>query len=712
MINIGSYLLQMSCWLAAFWLVYVFLLKKETYFTLNRWFLIAGLMVSVIVPLVPVTYKVYRTVQPLEVFVVENTNIDLAEPVNTINYWLLAYLIGTVFFIGRLLYQHLQLYFIRKRSTSVSVGSAKVYRMKKETAPFSFFNHIYVSSNMSNELELNTIVAHEKVHIVERHWADLLLLEVVRTIQWFNPLIQLYRKAMMQNHEYLADSGTLEFGVSARTYRAVLANQMLGVPVVSFANSFTFRNSTNRILMMKKDKSTPIKRLKFLLILPLMTIIVMGFAKPNYVTENSTNSLSTGETMKIKGKVFDENDKPMNSAAVIISGTTVGTITNDNGDFVLANVKPTDEVRASYVGYDAVILPAENEMTFRLKKAESQTIKINGKVTDTNGEPMPGASIIISKTNIGTLSDNNGDFILDGVKPSDNIVVSFVGYETVVSPVKKNMTIEMDREVVQIEVKKSEGVPPPPPPPPPAHGVEFRSKNGKTPLIVIDGKISDVDLTTIDPETIERIDVLKDESATVSYGEKGKDGVILITTKEKATSTSQTPPPDQPVAIRSIDGKTPLIVVDGKISDVDINSIDPESIEKIEVIKNEAATAVYGKKGKDGIILVTTKKQTKRISPEGETFVVVEDMPQYPGGKEALDQYIRDAASKVGLTGKAYVTFTINAKGEVQNARIARSTSDQLKKSALEIVNSMPKWKPGMQRGKPVKVSYSIAIEF
>ena len=510
--TITNYLLQMSCWLAAFWMIYVLLLKKETYFRLNRWFLITGLLFSVVLPLFPFTYKVYRVVQESEVFVVVTSTSTISEPVSKINYWLLAYLLGTVVFTGRLIRQHFQLYRLRKRSASVSIGSLKVFRIERETAPFSFFNHIYVSSKMSNETEFNTVVAHEKVHIHERHWADLLLLEVVRTLQWFNPLLQLYRKAMMQNHEYLADSGTIGLGVSARTYRAVLANQMLGLPVVSFANSFTFFNSSNRILMMKKDKSTPIKRLKILLIVPLMAIIVMGFAKPKYVfNENSSTPPSTTNSIT-NGKVYDMYGELMEGVEISSISVGTSTVSNEKGEFTLNNVKDKNDILAEKNGYvHSGTLEGENGLVVLLGGHEQQavskeTIKIKGKVTDQNGEALPGASVIISGSNYGTVTDMNGEFIFDAIKPTDNIVVSFVGYETTISPAKKEMNFKMNRDIVELEIHQEESVPPPPPPLPPFN--DF----GGNPLILIDGEISTIDPNSIDPNSIQSISVFKDQS--------------------------------------------------------------------------------------------------------------------------------------------------------------------------------------------------------
>jgi hypothetical protein len=237
----GIFLLQMACWLAGFWLVYALVLRKETFFKLNRWFLVAGLALSVIMPFVPLKYKVIAPSVNLgelsEVFVVQQVAADPTAG-SAINLWLVAYLLGVLYFILRFVMQVFKLYRERLHGEKVLSGNETVFLLNIDITPFSFFNKIYVSKNLKGETELKAVVAHEKVHINECHWADLLLLEVVRALQWFNPLLVFYRKAMLQNHEYLADYGTLKNGVSARTYQAILVNQMLGMPVISIAKRF------------------------------------------------------------------------------------------------------------------------------------------------------------------------------------------------------------------------------------------------------------------------------------------------------------------------------------------------------------------------------------------------------------------------------------------------------------------------------------------
>jgi len=636
--TLGNYLLQMACWLAGFWLVYAAFLKKETFFELNRWFLLAGLVASLLLPLFPVRYNVVtqpNDLSSLKILGVTTNGID--ESVSKLNYWAIAYALGVSLFLIRFVWQSAKLYRLRRQCERVTMGETQIFKLEKDTAPFSFFNSIYVSKKMCGETELKTVVAHEKVHIDERHWADLLLLEVARTLQWFNPLLILYRKAIMQNHEFLADSGTLQKGVSARTYKAILANQMLGVPVLQVANGFTLFNPTKRILMMNKDKTTPAKRLKLLWALPVIAILLAAFSKPNYVSgENVNSTIATNE----------------------------------------------------------------------------KTITVKGKVTDEKGKPLQGTSIIVANTTTGTISDANGNYTFAGIKPSDEIVFSYVGYDTKVLKAASELNVSMSKKVVVIGYANEQMAPPPPPPPP----FMLKGDDGKKPLIVVDGKISTIDINTIDPNTIERVEVLKDQSATAVYGDKGKDGVVIITTKTASRPIPEPVPPVRnatPLLDNSfpIDGKV-LIIVDGEISNLSFNQINVKTIESLNILKDKAAVDKYGDKARDGAVEITTKKDKSNPPANDEVFVVVEEMPEYPGGQTALGNYITQKASEVNETGFAEVRFLVDTDGLVKDVKAVSTESEKLNKLATEIISGFPKWKPGMQGGKTVPVLMQIGIDF
>jgi periplasmic protein TonB len=110
--------------------------------------------------------------------------------------------------------------------------------------------------------------------------------------------------------------------------------------------------------------------------------------------------------------------------------------------------------------------------------------------------------------------------------------------------------------------------------------------------------------------------------------------------------------------------------------------------------------------------------QEEKEAEVEEVFVIVEDMPEFPGGELALRKWIASnikypvIAAENGIQGKVYVQFVVDKDGKVTNARIARGIDASLDQEALRVVNNLPRWKPGMQRGKPVRVSYTVPINF
>ncbi len=157
------------------------------------------------------------------------------------------------------------------------------------------------------------------------------------------------------------------------------------------------------------------------------------------------------------------------------------------------------------------------------------------------------------------------------------------------------------------------------------------------------------------------------------------------------------PPPPPP----------PQVVEVLNIVDDDIEIEDELDIEDTEVTKDMIID----------VAPVVTQKQEEEAD-EAEVFFIVEDMPEFPGGELALRQFIANSikypviAQENGIQGRVYVTFVVDADGSVSNPRIARGVDPSLDKEALRVVSLLPKWKPGKQRGKPVRVSYTVPINF
>ena len=167
--------------------------------------------------------------------------------------------------------------------------------------------------------------------------------------------------------------------------------------------------------------------------------------------------------------------------------------------------------------------------------------------------------------------------------------------------------------------------------------------------------------------------------------------MIPITRQEEAKPP---PPPPPPAAVEILS----IVTDDVKIT------------ENLEIMDSEAT-----KETKVEVAQIVTEEKEK---VEEEIFVVVENMPEFPGGELALRKFISTAikypsiAQENGIQGKVFVNFVVDRDGRISNAKIARGVDPSIDKEALRVVMTLPKWKPGMQRGKTVRVSYTVPISF
>ena len=157
----------------------------------------------------------------------------------------------------------------------------KLIKTAEYDSAFSFFSYVFVNPSVT-EIEMKEIMNHEMVHIRQKHWFDLLLVELLCMLQWFNPVVWIYVRLIRQNHEYIADKVALQRTSDPAIYRAALLNQIVGAPVISLANSFNYSLNKKRFNMMKNIISSPYRKMKILFILPVFAIVFYAFAKPDY----------------------------------------------------------------------------------------------------------------------------------------------------------------------------------------------------------------------------------------------------------------------------------------------------------------------------------------------------------------------------------------------------------------------------------------------
>ena len=162
------------------------------------------------------------------------------------------------------------------------------------------------------------------------------------------------------------------------------------------------------------------------------------------------------------------------------------------------------------------------------------------------------------------------------------------------------------------------------------------------------------------------------------------------------------------------DKKTPLVVIDGQISTKNLDEIDAKTIEAISVLPAETAMKLWGSKGENGAVMITMKKG----DDDEKTFEIVEKMPEFPGGDKALLEFLSKnikypvEAQKKGLQGRVVLGFVVEKDGSLSDVKTAKSVDPLLDEEAMRVVKSMPKWLPGRQNGKSVRVKFNVPILF
>jgi len=368
----------------------------------------------------------------------------------------------------------------------------------------------------------------------------------------------------LQNiHESEADETVIREGVDAKQYQLLIIKKAVGTRLYSMANSFNHSKLKKRITMMLKEKSSPWARLKYLYVLPLAAIAVTAFARPEV-----SNELKEISEVKV-------NDL----AAIVAIKEVKSDVAPQDADSGMFDVTQNVVIGSSRTS------PQVNETQQTIKSEESE-------------EAMP----VLELMEVSTFTAQGAQAVMKETerKNKNNLQISFL--ENKVSAKSEGMSLLAD----QIKFPKPQNVVS-------LHGVP----EGKDPLVIIDGKEATLSaMDALRPERIKSISVLKEKSSTDLYGERGRNGVILvellpgnqeIQSKGLAGNIQEITNKDNPLA--------PLFILDGKeIADLNIiapNDIDNIDVYKIKTKETEALFDKYGVKAKNGIVLITSRNHVK-----------------------------------------------------------------------------------------------------
>ncbi len=495
-----QYILVASIILSIFYIVYRVIFRNVANFNQLRIYLLASILVSVVIPLLNISMNIDFFTAPKTQIPIPFHELKTTTSIPSINLpaernfdWnqiirIIYYGVSTILII-RILIVALTLVIRFYKSERMKFGNYTLISTNKQNT-FSFFHWIFINKKNSTNEEFEQIVLHEKIHASQYHSIDLILIELLAAVMWFNPLVWMMKKSIQLVHEYLADEGALSTGIDRLRYQALLVNQSAEERLICLSSSFNHSLIKKRMIMMTKSKFNQKSKLRILTLLPitafalLFTAGVNGlYAKPTKTVSSNLETLpvspstTSADTIKAKKIILTTSKSNEKSSTITVESPKVVYISNKNGN---DSTKSTSE-KTIHLKTNGIIVIKENS---------------NDSIIIVNEQPEKPSNTI---------------YIVDGVKQPDSKALDKIDAKTIESvEVFKGEDYE---GVMVIKTKEN-----------------LKSSNI---LYIIDGKEhSDKSiLDEIDKNSIDKIDVIKGEQIK-QYTSKDCDGVILITTKK------------------------------------------------------------------------------------------------------------------------------------------------------------------------------------
>jgi TonB family protein len=537
----------------------------------------------------------------------------------------------------------------RLKATNVRITAfGKIYLDDKAVSPFSFFHWVFFPPESLEQQSYDLLLRHEFSHVAHRHSLDRLASSLFRAIFWFNPFAHINHRLLAEVHEYQADADAVGALPDITSYHNLMTS-FAGLPEHSSITNPFSSHLKKRIIMLNNFKNGKISIGRVMSGL----VVVAGIAL-------FTSMVQPGET-PVNQDITQNIQKPLD----IIPESIVQTPKIDTG---VAPVYPGgEEARIDFFRTN-IRYPAEARNN-NIQGYVDYTIEIDerGKVTNPRIQKGLGYGCDEEVLSVLNRMPDWKPGTRDG-KPAKFMLPFSVKFTLSGDASEKELLSQRDENAIYTVVEE---VP------------RFRGGDGA------------------------RIEYL---SKAITYPEKAK--------KDKVEGTVYV---------------TFVIEKDGAISNVKVLRGIGSGCDEVAVkAVTEMPVWEPGKhRGQPVRVQFTmpikfTLDSKKEGSPENwgginsrdEVFTVVENAPEFPGGDDARREYLTntvvypEAARKNGTEGTVYVTFVIEKDGKVSGAKVIRGIGGGCDESAVNAINSMPDWKPGTQRGEPVRVQFTMPVKF
>ena len=363
------YLLLVNFYLVLFFVFYALLLSKETFFHLNRVYLVAASLLSFFIPLIQsswvkelfITQQVQSTIYSQQVILYRFKPVEHFLTLG--NILTIIYITVSLFLLVRLLWQLVIL--------------KKAIEAPQPSAAYSFFKKISLGNNLSNQ---GIIAEHEQVHASQWHSVDVMIIEIVMIINWFNPVVYLYRFSIKYIHEFIADRQVLQSGTDKADYALLLLSQTFDTPASGLVSNFYSSSLLRqRIVMLQKDKSKRIALVKYGLSAPLfMLMLIFSSATVNNskavkVISNKAAKISMLPAASpqllndVNSSITDKeivDDLQYIEYETSVPGTEELTLQREEFPDLFAVRKNVDDINTSSTKGQVVFVPSEKQPEF------------------------------------------------------------------------------------------------------------------------------------------------------------------------------------------------------------------------------------------------------------------------------------------------------------------------------------------------------------
>ncbi|WP_461641038.1 peptidoglycan DD-metalloendopeptidase family protein [Labilibaculum euxinus] len=289
MAEFGIYLLESSICLAGFYFMYKLFLSGDTFTSRNRYYLLFVTFISLIIPLLNFSFQtenfsaankfVWEFEQSFQTEILQSNELEPGTPLfSMISVVWILYFLGVSVSFFRIAKHVFHLFKLIKANEIRIYNGLKIVSVNDNSSPYSFFGYIFLNQQILTESEQEHVLLHESIHARQFHSLDLLFVELVKMVLWFNPFIYLINRSLIEMHEYLADRECFNEGIDKVYYQTLLLRNVERQMMFALTSSFNSSLTLKRIKMIKKIDTSKLAHLKIILVIPVVLISLLSFS--------------------------------------------------------------------------------------------------------------------------------------------------------------------------------------------------------------------------------------------------------------------------------------------------------------------------------------------------------------------------------------------------------------------------------------------------